>query len=254
MSDLKGRVSVGTLFSTDEEIGGFTTAMIVSKGCLARRLVIVLDADQYGVTVEEKGVAVYQIQVTGLVGHLDKTEGRGNSIETLMDGFLRFRESFENAKSPDEWGDVFCPVAFKAGDSAYRMPQQAEMAVKILYRKPGDSMRYFRQLEAMTGGRVTLLRDCTPVRVDAGHPLISDMLDRMSRQWPGRSILRYRLNGATDARHMTQMNVPMLLIGMDASGAHSSNERLRIASYNEYRILVERYLLDHFGGLDENHE
>lgn len=247
MSDLRDRVSLGVLFATDEEIGGFTTAFMLSQGCAARKLIVVLDADQYGITVEEKGIAIYRVVVRGESGHLDKTGGLGNSVERLIEGFERVRKVCQAPSNPAEWCDTIVPVSFHAGDAALRTPKSAEMHIKVLYRTEGDSQRYLKLIREKIGGEVSLVRDCRPVKIDGDHPLVRDMYERMVCAWPDRVIRRYRLNGATDARHMTGMNLPMLLIGMDASGAHSAEERLRIASYEEYRKLLEKYLLDHFG-------
>ena len=47
MRELRGRVSVGCIFGSDEEIGGRSTAFMVEKGYGARKLVVVLDSEQY---------------------------------------------------------------------------------------------------------------------------------------------------------------------------------------------------------------
>ncbi len=44
MERLAGRVSIGAIFGTDEEIGGTTTAEMMKRGYGAKRLVIVLDS------------------------------------------------------------------------------------------------------------------------------------------------------------------------------------------------------------------
>ena len=51
LNRLKGRASVGAIFSTDEEIGGETTAAMVERGYGATRLILVMDGGGYAVTV-----------------------------------------------------------------------------------------------------------------------------------------------------------------------------------------------------------
>ena len=56
LSELKGKVSVGCIFSTDEETGRKSVASMLDRGYGARRLVIVLDCAPYALTTRHKGL------------------------------------------------------------------------------------------------------------------------------------------------------------------------------------------------------
>ena len=56
LSELKGKVSVGCIFSTDEETGRKSVAAMLDRGYGARRLVIVLDCAPYALTTRHKGL------------------------------------------------------------------------------------------------------------------------------------------------------------------------------------------------------
>ena len=53
MRELKGKVSVGAIFGSDEEIGGASTSFMMDKGYGASKLVIVLDLEQNLVSIDE---------------------------------------------------------------------------------------------------------------------------------------------------------------------------------------------------------
>ena len=56
LDELKGTVSVGCIFSTDEETGRKSVAEMLDRGYGARRLVIVLDCVPYALTTRHKGL------------------------------------------------------------------------------------------------------------------------------------------------------------------------------------------------------
>ena len=54
MRELKGRVSIGAIFGSDEEIGGMSTAFMLDKGYGAAKMIIVLDSEQFAITTRQK--------------------------------------------------------------------------------------------------------------------------------------------------------------------------------------------------------
>jgi acetylornithine deacetylase/succinyl-diaminopimelate desuccinylase-like protein len=68
----------------------------------------------------------------------------------------------------------------------------------------------------------------------------------MRRKWPERKVDFYHLNSSTDARHLQRLKLPMLILGVDARGAHTATEYVNIVSIVEYAELIAGYLIGHF--------
>ncbi len=89
MRELKGRVSVGAIFGSDEEIGGASTAFMLDRGYGATKMVIVLDSEQFAITTRQKGLARYVIEATAPPTHAGMAKGAPpNAVHDLIKGFV----------------------------------------------------------------------------------------------------------------------------------------------------------------------
>lgn len=88
------------------------------------------------------------------------------------------------------------------------------------------------------------------VALDESAPHLVEFLERMRRAWPDRECGFHHLNSSTDARHIQRLGLPMLILGVDARGAHTPEEYVHIDSLGEYADLIAGYLMDYFGGKD----
>ncbi|MBO7687087.1 MAG: M20/M25/M40 family metallo-hydrolase [Kiritimatiellae bacterium] len=238
MERLAGRVSVGAIFGTDEEIGGTTTAEMMKRGYGAKRLVIVLDSEQFALTTRQKGLAAYTISFTAPAVHSGLVKGvPPNAALKLMDGYRALAACFPPCED-GSWCDlVSCDRI--SGDR-----ERAELTVKVRSARKGDWPRILALIREKTGGEVSCTRCGDPVELDEKDPVLLDFLARMRRKWPDRNCRFYHLNSSTDARHLQYLNLPMLIIGVDARGAHSPSEHVKTASLGEYADLLAAYLED----------
>lgn len=69
---------------------------------------------------------------------------------------------------------------------------------------------------------------------------------RMQAKCPERNIRLVHAGGTTDARHLQALNLPMLIIGVDASGAHTPTEHVIWASMDEHAELIGSFLKDKY--------
>ena len=235
MRELKGKVSVGCLFGSDEEIGGASTAFMLDRGYGAKKLVVVLDAEQYVITTRQRGLAGYRIRATAPAMHtgLVKSGIVPNAVLNLVDGFRAL------------------PAALPSGTSASceRISgdrENAEMEVKVRCSDFGDWERVEAALRKTFGNDVTCFRKGDPVILDESAPYLNEFLSRMRKKWPDRKVDFYHMNSTTDARHLQRLGLPMLILGVDARGAHTPSERLIWSSMDEHAELIGAYLSERF--------
>ena len=67
-------------------------------------------------------------------------------------------------------------------------------------------------------------------------------LAAMRAKWPDRNCRYLHYNSSTDARHVQDLGLPMLLLGVETSDMHARNERVRVESIGEYAELIEGFL------------
>ena len=238
MRELKGRVSIGAIFGSDEEIGGMSTAFMIDKGYGAAKLVIVLDSEQFAITTRQKGLARYAIEAKAPPTHAGMVKGAPPSA------VLELIRSYEAAAAeiPDfedgTWRDVMLL------DRLSGTREHAEMEITVRCARKGGFDALEKLLRDKFKRDLRCLRKGEAVLLDETQPYLVAFRERMRRMWPDRTIDFFHLNSSTDARHLQRLNLPMLIIGVDARGAHTATEYVEIPSLDEYATLIGGYLLD----------
>ena len=238
MRELKGKASVGAIFGSDEEIGGSSTAFMIDKGYGATKLVIVLDSEQFAITTRQKGLARYVIEATMPPSHAGMAKGTPpNALNELIRGFKSAAAVIPDYED-GSWRDVM--ILERMSGTRTR----AEMEISIRCAKHGGFERIENLLREKFRRDLRCLRKGEAVLLDETQPYLVDFRERMRRTWPNRKIDFYHLNSSTDARHLQRLDLPMLILGVDARGAHSGDEWVDVASLDEYSELLSCYLLD----------
>ena len=238
MRELKGRVSIGAIFGSDEEIGGMSTAFMIDKGYGAAKMVIVLDSEQFAITTRQKGLARYVIEADAPPTHAGMVKGAPpNAVRELI---LSYEAAA--AEIPDFEDGTWRDVMMLERVSGTREHAEVEISVRCARKGGFESVenllrnKFKRDLRCLRKGEAVLL--------DETQPYLVAFRERMRRAWPNRKVDFYHLNSSTDARHLQRLNLPMLILGVDARGAHTATEYVEIPSLDEYASLIESYLLD----------
>ena len=61
--------------------------------------------------------------------------------------------------------------------------------------------------------------------------MIRRLINSLQALHPDVPVKTHRMNGATDARHLTFLNLPIAIFSLGGSGAHSNNERIVIDNW-----------------------
>jgi len=236
MERLAGRVSIGAIFGTDEEIGGSTTAEMMKRGYGAKKIVIVLDSEQFAITTRQKGLARYLIEAVAPPSHAGMVKGAPpNAVLDLIRGYGEAAAEIPGYED-GSWRDVMMLERVSG------TRQRAEMEISIRSARQGDFPRIEAVLREKFKREPRCLRKGEAVLLDETQPYLVEFRERMRRKWPDRKIDFFHLNSSTDARHLQFLNLPMLILGVDARGAHTPSEHVNIGSLDEYADLISLYL------------
>lgn len=239
---LKGKASCGAIFTADEEIGGSTTAGMVERGYRAKQCVVIIDAYYDSLTIAQKGVLALEILFRSRTGggHASKPWKFDNPIDRLVDGYSRLRNAWTNPTEEEQWSNSMTPCILRGGFVHNQIPDQASMMLNIRFVDPEDSDRILAQVKELTGcDELRPFEICPPVVSASDTPAVQKLRGIMASHI-GRDIPLCRMNGATDARHFTSLNVPLAIIGTCGTGEHSPCESVSLASLEKVSdILVD---------------
>ena len=241
MRELKGRVSIGAIFGSDEEIGGMSTAFMLDKGYGAAKMVIVLDSEQFAITTRQKGLARYVIEANAPPTHAGMVKGAPpNAVQELIRSYEVAAAEISDFED-GTWRDVMMLERVSG------TREHAEMEISVRCARKGGFEAVENLLRDKFKRDLRCLRKGEAVLLDETQPYLVAFRERMRRAWPDRKVDFYHLNSSTDARHLQRLNLPMLILGVDARGAHTATEYVEIPSLDEYASLIESYLMDEFG-------
>ena len=236
-----GKKGLSAIFSTDEELGGETTACMVERGYGARKMILILDGSPYAIAHAQKGILGLTLRAHGKGGHASEPWELDNPIDRLIDGYLKLRSAWP-AIPADHWGDSMAACILSAGTASNQVPDVAEMVLNIRFVRREDREKILSRIRELTGLEVIVNQTSDPLFVEENTPLMRRLKEEMQKQFPDREISFLRMNGATDARHFAGEGVPIAILGTDGYGMHASGEWVSLKNLEENFELINRFL------------
>ena len=231
-------VSIGAVFSSDEETGGRTTGHMVSLGYAAKRLVCVLDNyDDDNICFAQKGIMHLKLSTRGVSGHSSTPWLFDNPVDKLISGYARLLEKWHNPTAEDSWHASIAGTMLRAGIIANQIPDAAEMSVNVRYTRPEEKEEILDFIRKTTGAEVEYVSGRPPlaVRSDAKElDLLAGVMEKHSGKRPDLT----RMHGATDASYFASGSAPVAIIGIKFSGAHAKSERASLSSIEKYSLVL----------------
>ena len=239
-----GKASIGAIFSADEEIGGASTAAMIQKGYGASRMAIVLDGPSCRVANAQKGIMILRLTARGKGGHAAAPWEHDNPIDKLMDGYLRFRAQWKQPSAEQQWQNSMAACKIEAGYADNQIPDEASMTINFRFLEQDDPEKIIAQLKELSGLEVEGGRHCSPMFSDENSPELQKLLGLIHQYYPQQPAEFLKMNGATDARHMQSLGVPIAISSVLGEGAHSKVEWLELESIDKYIRIIEELLAD----------
>ncbi len=243
LTAMAGKADVGAIFSTDEEIGGETTAYMIDRGYRGN-FILVLDAGGYRIATAQKGVVTIALKSTGRACHGSAPWRGVNAIDRLIEGYLKVKKLFPSIREGNEWHTTMSANIIHAGTVFNRVPDVAEMILDIRHTEKTSPRELIKKIRSASGLKVSAVRKQQIVFYNEKDPQLLELSEFMKKHLR-RKIRIVRMNGATDARHFTKLRVPIAMIGIPTSGAHSSDERASLPGMKLYEKMLREYCLTH---------
>lgn len=241
---LKGKASVGAIFSTDEEHGGISTSYMVRHGYTAKKIIIVIDGNPYAIAIAQKGIIDLALRANSKGGHSSTPWDFNNPIDMLIDGYIKLRNEWTQATQENQWGDTMAPTILNAGFAHNQIPDVAEMLINIRFINSADCESIIEKIKQITGLEVIIHGICEPFFADENTPVVQKLMATMKNKYPEKDIPFVRMNGATDARHFAKLSAPIAVIGTEHGGIHTANEWVRLSSIDKYTDMLEEFILE----------
>lgn len=239
----EGRDGVTVLVTSDEEIGSPTSRALIEQAArgVAAALVLEPSAGEAGaLKTVRKGVATYQVDVTGRAAHAGLEPERGvNALVELAHQTLALRRVADPAK-----GTTVTPTVASAGTTDNTVPAQALLRIDTRAATPEEQARVDRELHALrpvlAGARLTVRRETMrpPLPASASAELFG-LAQRLAAELGIGPLEQATVGGGSDGNLTAGMGVPTLDgLGAVGGGAHAPGEHVRVAAMPQRAALV----------------
>lgn len=242
LNTAKKHVSCGVIFTADEEIGGLTTAEMVTRGYKAKKCIIVVDGGGDNIVIAEKGMISVTLTAHGKGGHASAPWAYDNPIEKLFAVYNDLKTNWVHPTADDQWKDSIALTQINAGAVHNQIPETASMVINIRYTDDAHRWTIMEKLRA-TGLDVQLIEECPPVVSDSNAPVLQRLL-KIAAEVRNKPCAFVKMNGATDARHLKSLNIPIAIMGISGGGAHSANEFADLNTVEQLTEIFERLVME----------
>lgn len=236
---LKGKASIGAIFTADEEIGGQTSAYMAKKG-YGGNLTLVLDGNFDRVLVAQKGILGLTLTAQGKSCHASTPWRGDNPVDKLINGYLKIKKLFPPVSEKHSWRNTMAATLLKAGTVANQVPDHARMTLNIRFVGGTDPLKLAARIRSVSGLEVQIDMISPFVSVPEQHPRIQSLLHCLKSQM-NPDIRIGRMNGATDMRHFLKSDA-IAVLGLKGHGAHAADEWLKLSSLPSLENALFDYL------------
>lgn len=227
-------VDAGAIFTGNEEVGGSTTAGMIKLGYGAQKMVVVADGNSGlgKVVYAHKGVVVLKLIARGQTGHSSRPWAFDNAIDKLIRGYLKLADAWDQPQSVEDWRNTMAACIVSGGQAVNQIPGEASMILNFRIVDEKDLEALPKRVAEVTDLEVEFMRGCLPVNGDPEAPQMR-LLAEILRSKTGKEPEFGRMTGATDARHLQKLGVPVAIIGCRGTGGHSIDEYLYCDAIDE---------------------
>ena len=236
-------LNIGFLFTTDEEIGGFSVPAILELGW--RPKVVFIPDGGYNWQLEELAKGLYGVELVakGQAAHGSRPWEGDNALHRIIDAVNELRRLFPH-QHPDT-----ATLSVNQINGGAAINQIADFAsVKIDFRsfhKEDLALFYAEVVQVCTTFdlELTITQEGSPHVFDKNSSVAQRFLPILEGI-TGKATEYTQSFGGTDARHFAEYNIPCVIISPHGDGHHGAEEWVRASDLPRYYKLVETWALD----------
>jgi succinyl-diaminopimelate desuccinylase len=219
--------SVGAFFITDEEIGGPTTALLLSKGFNGKK-VVMLDSD-LSITYRQKGILNLKVVCRGKSGHGSMPWMGINANEKLFKAYSKIKKLFPATTPRNRWKETVNIGLIRGGDVLNKIADYAEMRLNIRLTEKGNHKKIIRDIQAVPEvDEVEVLGYHPSYSTDPGRKEVRDFKKIMEQSLDLKLKLT-SMHGATDAHNFAPYKSLVIITGTGCCGGfHGRDEWMDI--------------------------
>lgn len=236
---------ISLMLSGDEEVGGFNGVLPFLEDGYTTDICILPDAGNNfgGLNISAKGISTHSIRVHGKSHHGSRPwEGDGAASKIVH--FLTEAEKIFDTSSNEDSTMTISVV--KAGSAANQGPSYADAVLDIRYKDKADLSRIKSELHIILqkySGEITNVVEGDDYKLDTDNIYVKSFID-LYQKHHDKPIEFTRAYGSSDARFFSKLDIPVIMLRPDGSGAHGDDEWISESSIESFYKLLKEYVIN----------
>lgn len=246
----KSKISFALAITTDEETGGYEGGLFLVKNMKFRPkcLVVPDGGDKLNFVNKSKGVCQVIIESTGKTAHASRPWAGFNAIEPLISISQKLLVRYAKNSEKPNWNTTMNMGQIQGGTSTNQVCNKATLKLDFRFPETDSAERIMnecRSIAKKVKGNITILEASVglPTFTDPGLPVVKNFLSAMEESY-GKKIKIKETYGASDSRHFSEYDIPVLMMKPIAGEMHSENEWVSIGSslkfYNGLKMFIDK--------------
>ena len=161
-----------------------------------------------------------------------------------MDGLAKLR-AYWDAKYPHvkgkDWHNSMAPCMLSSGKASNQIPDTATATLNIRFIEDSSPDKIIEEIREVTGLKVERGEVSPCVFFSPDSPAVDILSTVIAESFGVEKTGHLRMNGATDARHLAGLGVPVAVAGVKGEGAHQSDERVWLSSIKQYGAIAAEF-------------
>jgi len=241
----ESKLNIGILLTSDEEIGGYDGLKhYVDQNFFTAKCVILPDSGHAdSLTIAEKGVFQVRLDSTGFAAHGSRPWQGENAIEKLMFALGDLKKNFPLPKKNKEWVASMNIGKIEGGNATNSVPSRACSHLDFRYRNDDDYSKIIKALDEVKKKydiTYTIVLSGKPVSVNPKDKYIKHIC-KIGKEYGINFKFEYA-HGASDARHLSNLNIPIIMFRPNGSEAHDDNEWVDIESLIQFYCIISSFI------------
>ncbi len=225
-------MAFGLLLTGDEEVGGWNGVGKVSEKINAD-FCLTLDGGNPGLIVtKEKGILHLEIQTEGKSAHAARPWLGENAFDLLLKDYQAIQQIFTK-ETPDHWHRTMSLTKCNVGNGSSNMvPASAKAVLDIRYTEHDNPDEIVAEIKKVATSTITVT-DQAPMFNGGDSPYFERLQHHSNK-----AIFGFE-HGASDARFLSERNIPGAIWGADGGmSQHTEEEHIVLDSlYDLYHRL-----------------
>lgn len=241
-SEKEQKPSIGLMFTTDEEVGGFNGTKIMLEQGVNCEICIMPDSSKGTETLitNQKGIGMLKLWSYGVSAHGSRPHLGTNAIEKLVQHITKIRKLFPK-KQTAKTKTTINTGTIKGGEQTNQIPEYAEATLDIRFQDPTDFYKKLNKIKKICDQNAEIELYGPAYQCDLKNQHVQNYI-KTYKETTSQNIHFETESGGSDARFFSEKNIPVIVTGIRKANSHSIDEYCEIEDMELFYNILKNYI------------